>query len=427
MPGLPAYQQGLFRHSALLFVATQTNNVATLLFQVLMMRLLSVREYGVLATMLTLVLLVAIPIESLRSVVAHRVALWHRAEAFGLIQRFLMQWAFLLLAAGVLIGGGGTLLSSSAAHLLQLDASVPVILTVWVIALSLFKPYFTGALQGMQVFGWMAFQAQTWGVARLICAFGLSYGMGRTAEMGIVAQGGGMMASVLVGVWAIRRTIPRRTAERAQVPCGALYFGLSLAVLSGYAVLMTADIVLVKIFFEPELAGVFAQAATIGRMVVFLPVPIAAALFPKVVSMGPATANDRRLLWKAMGYTTVLIVSAGLACTILARPIWWGFTGAWPDQTTLSLLRWVVWAMAPLGMTFLLLNFELAQSRFRAPASLLVLAVCYIGLVSVWHESLFHILYILSALNITSLLIMIGDVAATSLRERKRATVRMQR
>jgi hypothetical protein len=92
------------------------------------------------------------------------------------------------------------------------------------------------------------------------------------------------------------------------------------------------------------------------------------------------------------------------------RPIWWVFTGEAPDATTLTLARWLIWAMAPLGLTFLLVNFEIAQRRFKAPLLLLLLAVAYVTGVYIWHSALQQVLAVLTSVSVLALLLLLGDI-----------------
>lgn len=401
------YQDGLLRHSMLLLMATQIGNVCNFLFQMLMMRRLSAVEYGILASMLSLILITSTPLEALRTAVAHQTALLSRSGQADAIAHFLAHWARLLGGVAVVTVVAGIAVSVPVAHFFHLPSASPVILTVFIVAGSLFMPYFMGGLQGMQAFVWMAAHGQVWGVVRYFAALLLVYMISRTAMIGLSAHAVGVLASILFGMIAFRVVLRADKAASAIPFRGGHYFLMSLFVLTGFAILMNADVALVKRFFSPEEAGVFAKAATISRSIVFLPVPIAAAMFPKVVSSGLSTLTDRGILLRAVLFTTALIVVSATICTVAADLLWRVFTGEYPDTETRFLLRWIFWAMAPLGLTFLLMNFEIAQRRFRAPAMLVLLAIVYVAGVALWHDTLAQVLTVLTCVNVTSLLVMI--------------------
>lgn len=410
MQPAPKWQEGLFRHSLILLVATQIGNGANLLFQLLMNRRLPDVEYGILATMLSAILILGTPLEALRTAIAHQVSLLIRGGHGGAIKAFLTRWFRVLGGAALIVMMVGLLGSNVLADFFQLPGPAPVRVAAIVMALTLFMSLFAGALQGVQSFGWLAAHGQVWGLTRLLMAALLLYVVKETALMGLLAQGAGVMASIVFGFIALRPIFRRHPEPVTLAISGWSYFLMSFFVLSGYAVLMNADVMLVKRFFDPAEAGLFARAATIGRSIVFLPLPIAGAMFPKVVSTGLASAGDRRVLLKAVAFTALLIIGSATACTLGASYIWHIFTGEFPNPTALLTVRWIIWAMAPLGLTFLLMNFELAQSRFRAASLLVLLAVAYVVAVSVWHETIFHVLTVLTLVSVTSVLVSLGGV-----------------
>lgn len=406
-----AHQAGLLRHSILMLFATQFGNVATMLFQILMMRQLSRVEYGMLASMLSLVLITGTPLEALRTAVAHQTALLVRLGQGGALRAFLLHWArSLMIAAGVIVvigwlGRGGI------SSLLQLPLPGLVVMTGFIVAGSLFIPYLQGALQGGQSFVWMAVHGQVWGVVRFLVGALLIWilsvrSLPATAMTALSAQMIAVLASVLVGGVAVMRLVRRQSFSPELPFAGWSYFLFSLAVLIGYAVLMNADVALVKVFFDPEQAGTFAQAATIGRSIVFLPVPIAAVMFPKVVSVGQSTAGDRHVLLKALLFTAALIGLAGFVCTVWTSQVWWIFTGESQNPTGIGLVRGLIWALSPLGLTFLLMNFELAQRRFGAPLLLLPLAAAYVIGVAIWHDRYAQVLGVMATVNVSSMILM---------------------
>ena len=187
---------------------------------------------------------------------------------------------------------------------------------------------------------------------------------------------------------------------------GGAYFVKSLLVLAGYAVLANADICIVKHYFSPYEAGLFARGATIARAIVFLTMPITIAMFPKVVSAGSVSENTRKLFVRAIGYAAGLILAACVGCTLLAGPIWFFFVGEWPSDASLGLLRMILWAMAPLGLTYLMLNFEMAQRRFQWLWMVIVCALAYVGSVIIWHDTVTQVVTVMAVVNVATLVIM---------------------
>jgi len=164
-----------------------------------------------------------------------------------------------------------------------------------------------------------------------------------------------------------------------------------------------ADLLLVKYYFSPEQAGVFSKAAMVARMVFFLPGPVCSAMFPKVTSGGESSTATTRTLYKAMIVTGLIVASMGLV--FLAFP---GFIlkilvkEAQPGQ--IEILRGMVLALTPLTMVMVLLNYELAQRRFRIMIPLFICAAGYLLGVANWHETLLQVVSALGAASVAALL-----------------------
>ncbi len=405
-----AYQTGLFRHSLLLLFATQIGGAANLLFQMVMMRSLTTEEYGVLATMLSLILVFVMPLEALRTTVAHQAGLVARMNRPGNIRRLVRRWAYYLLGPSALIlvlgwGGGAAL-----ADFFQMPSAMPVLATAVIIAGVPFMQMCVGALQGMQAFVWMSLVGQGWGLIRLVVGVAFVTLVARSATAGLSAHALGVGVAVAAGLMGLRRLLKGMPAGDEMDFGGMRYFLMSLLILSGYAVLSYADVMLVKRFFDPAEAGLFAKAATMGRTIIFITVPIAMAMFPKVISTGLTSITDRRVFKRALLMAVLLVAATALAVSVLAQYIWLVFTGDRPDEEAVFLIRAVVWAMAPLGVTLLLVNFELAQRRFHIAGLLPGLAVLYIVGVNIWHDTLLQVVAVLAVISVSSLILLGVDV-----------------
>ncbi len=380
----------LLQHSILMLAATQAGNLANMLFQILMNHRLSNTEYGALAAMLGLINITATPLDALRTAAAHfsaRLRLKGDSPAVTLMVR---AWLRKLLwpAAGIL--ALGCTAGPWIADYLQLPSGSVAAGAAVVMAFLIFVPPLSGGLQGLEAFGWYASVAPTWGIARLVFGAILTAWVSATALMGLAAQAIATLFSAAVAAAGLWRVLPRPAP--ALPPAGSAgargYLMGALGVLLGFAVMMNGDVVLAKIFFPPEIAGMFARAANIARAVVFLPMPIALAMFPKVVDAGPATtANNRRTLQSAFLYTLVLVTASVAVCSLAAGLLWRLFTGVAGTAEELRMMRRLAWALAPLGPAYLLLNYELARKCFRAAGWLALIAAAYIGAAVLFHRT----------------------------------------
>jgi len=399
--------EGLLRHSFLLMAATQVANVSNLLFQMVMGRALTEVQYGILSSMLGVVLVVATPMEAVRTAFAHFAARLAAEGRLGDVRALVWRWVRGLTAFGVPLAVAGLVFSGPIAHFFRLETRAPVIITSIMIGGCPYLPIFAGALQGIQRFGWMAISQHGWSVVRLLAGSGLVLAVARTAEWGLVGQTLGVCASLGMGIWGLHRAIGPVPATGEPTRGVKTYFFWSLLILGGFAVLMNADIIMVKHYFEPREAGLFARAGTIGRSIIFLPMPIALAMFPKVASHGAVSEHNWKTLLKAVVLAGVLIAVAMAGFTLLAKfALLLLFNDRAPGDDMVRLVRCVMWAMSPLSMVFLLMNFELARHRFRQAVLLLPCAVAYVLGVARWHGSVLQVAAVLATVNVTAVVLL---------------------
>lgn len=401
----PKIEGKLIRHSALLLVTTGVANVANVAFHMLMGRSLTGDEYSILAAMLNMLLILATPLDALRNAMAHFAARAHRAGDPALARAIAARWSArvaLLAVPGMLVLW---LLHRHIAGFFHLQAPGPVLLVVYFLPAFMLLPVVAGVLQGLQRFWWFAAALHGPGPVRLALGWAFVAFLAPTAYHAVLSHSLAMLYGVLVaafGVWWITRSAGARVpATRGIGP----YFLKAMYLLAGYGILMNCDVILVR-HYHPEAAGAFAWAATIGRSVVFLPMPIAMALFPKVVTAGGTTRHSRILVLQALGMV-VAMIGAGVAVSViwpwLPLRILYGVTDPTPEL--LHLVRMVMLAMSPLGISYLLLHFEMAQHRFETVPWLLALAVAYLGGVALWHHSVLAIVAVLGTVATASALL----------------------
>ena len=411
-------QEGLLRHSILLMAATQVGNVANLLFHVVMGRKLEPTEYGILTAMLGIVLIIATPMDALRMAMAHYSALLAQEGRSGAVTHLVRRWSRNLAIPAVLVLVVGILASPWISGFFHLDNPMPVVLTCFILGSVLLLPILAGALLGLQSFIWMSVCSQAWGVVRLVVSAVLVSVAGAYAEWGIAAHALGAGVSVAFGIWGLRWNLKSVPPLDEHLTGVTRYCTQSMLILAGFAILMNADVVMVKHFFpDAQQVGLFARAATIGRTMVFITMPIALAMFPKVASAGSIEAHNWKTLMSAIVYVVTILGGAALACSVYAWiPLRILYNDRTPDAEMIRLVRRVVCAMAPMGLTYLLMNFQMAQRRFKPAYLLLACAAGYVVGVALFHQTVWQVVAVLGLASTLSSVVLIAGLPWRSTR-----------
>ena len=391
-PGME--QDRLFRHSLLLMSGAQIVNLCNLLFQVATMRMLEPADYGTMAAMIGLFMMVSIPLGSFAGTATHFSAGFIMDGYPGRVKSMLRQINRDVSIAVVILAGSAVFVSPWIVSFLKLDSSLPFLVTVVGLCFGLYRPVYDGALTGAQAFVWSALVGISWGVAR----FGLAVifmAIGWRAEGALAANSVSFLIALIVGIWGLKRVLGPVAAEPHRVKGIYPYFLRYMLAMLGYAVLVSADVFLVKHFFDPDPAGRFGVAAMAGRLIIFLPQPIAGVMFPKVVSAGDASERTGRTLVKAVMLVGLIVVAAAVFCTLF--PVWtlWVLSGDRLPELA-PVFRAIVWAFCPISILFVLVNFELAQRRFVVAIPLLLCAAGYVTGVYLWHSSFLQVVTVLA-------------------------------
>jgi glycosyltransferase involved in cell wall biosynthesis/O-antigen/teichoic acid export membrane protein len=391
----------LLTHSLMLFIGAQFGNVCNLLFQVAMMRMLKPADFGVFSALLGVLMVVGAPLGALGGTITHFTAHFTARQDQNKIKAMMLGVGRDLLIPSALMIVAVAVWQKQGMEFLRLETAGPMYFAVAIIVIGFLAAVPSAVLTGVQAFEWAATVGNSWAVIRLVAGVllvwaGLGVAGGLTAHLvGVMAGGAGALLIV--------RSILGRGWPKAERPVGLYrYLGGYMGAFAAYGLLSNADVVLVKHYFTADQAGLFAKAAMVARIVFFLPAPVAAAMFPKVTSVGESSQASRRTLFKALVLAGGIVGSVGVVCVAVPGLILRILAGGvQPGQV--AVVRGMVVALAPLTLVMLLLNYEVAQRRFRITIPLVLCAAGYMVGVMRWHETPLQIVMVLGVTSISAL------------------------
>jgi peptidoglycan biosynthesis protein MviN/MurJ (putative lipid II flippase) len=101
----------------------------------------------------------------------------------------------------------------------------------------------------------------------------------------------------------------------------------------------------------------------------------------------------------------IIAAAAGVGSLVPQLPLW--IFGIPRSESTLALLRYMLWAMSPLSLAYIVMNYHMAQSRFKVLFLLPVCAVFYLAGAAIWHASVFQIVAVMAACNLAGLAVLL--------------------
>ncbi len=253
--------------------------------------------------------------------------------------------------------------------------------TLVLLLVSLWAPLFGGLLQGRQDFFWMGWASILGGGARLIGAVFLVMALGLGAA--------GMMAGAFIGIALGTLIAIWRTRDLWCIPAepfhGKSVLRQVLPLLFGFGAcqfMFTSDTMFATSFFNGEQMKPYVVAGTLSRALLWLVMPMASVMFPKLVQ-SRVKAEKTNLFGLVVLGTAVLSVCGALGLWLVGPWVVRFVAHAGDVAGTMALIPWYAGAMVPLALANVLVNDLLARSRFGVVPFMVLLAVAY-GLTLPW-------------------------------------------
>jgi O-antigen/teichoic acid export membrane protein len=411
---------GLFKSSGALFFAMMACNVINYAFHALASRWLGPADYGALVSMLALLTLLAIPGQTVQTVVARHIAVEEsrgdRVRSVLLMRRLLFHLS-LAGAAGALFFGLG---SFELSRFFQIASPLPVAIVGATIVVMLAISLARGWLQGLQKFGALGQNLMADALVRLGAGAALmALGWSVSGALAATALSGSMAFALALFFLPAMKTKPEAPplarSEWAPVYRDAVPVA---GFLSAFMALSSVDVMWVKHFFPPADAGHYGAASMVGKAFVFAGVSMAQVLFPKASASHAQDENPLHLLGKSLG-VTALVLLAGLMVVNAAAPslVRLLFGAAYVTPDTLRLVKGFGLALSPLALAYIFLQYHLAVRHTRFLGWLAADVIVFAGLVWWVHPTLESVLWI-AGINHTVLLAALGLATPRRVKER---------
>jgi len=392
----------LLQKGNLVFMVVSTGvNGLNLIHNVLMGRLLSPADYSQLTFIITLQLLIGLLPTILQTIVARFTARYHAQDDPSLMDAIRQRMGRIGWIAGILIGVVLLVLSPLMVTIFQLN-SIGLLLPVII-----FVPFFVrmgvdrGLLQGIEGYFWLssAYLSEAvirLGVGVLLCYVLLS--VGRSLDGAIWGLAQSMIVTWFISWLAIRHFINHKKISEAKQVNDQQQEWIHLGWITGLALIgqmmiTNSDFLLVKNFFSPEDAGLYAAVSVLGRIVYFGALPLTIVLVPLIARRQALNIPTRPIL--------VLLVGGGIGvCSLLIlialifAPNVLGLLYGDVYVGAADLLAPYALAASLYTLTNLVITYQLALGRGGETWLPIIAGVAQIVLVVLFHDSLIQVITI---------------------------------
>lgn len=371
------------RQTGVLLLAIGVLTASNYVFHVAISRLLGPSQYGALAALLAVMMVLSVPFGVLQTVVAQRTASLRAHDRPDEIGSF----------AAVTLGGVLPIALAAGVAALVMAPLLGIFLDVSFASSSLLAPYVVfgtlgaiplGVLQGGMRFGGFAVLVLSGVAIRLGTGVGLvELGLGVFGAM--LASSLAAAASLALGLWliAIRRDWLTRTRRSLESVRGG--FGPALVGLLSFWLLAQADIALARHYLPPDEAGFYSSAGLLARALLFMPGAVAIVAFPRFVEARQRGDDSFRWLRTSLIAGSALMLAA-LPILVLFRDFIVELAFGEQFANAADLMPLLCAAMAALALVGLLVYFHIAMGSHAYVITLAGLAF-EVVLVAFFHES----------------------------------------
>ncbi len=293
----------LVKGSFILIVMLVIFNILNYIFQISMANLLSPAEFGIFATLMSIVYIFSIPTETVQTITSKYISKFNKTESLGKFKDVLFRGVkksiWLSIIAFVLFLGIGFFLSPK----LRINFSLFVLTGI-----TLFSFFTTsvqrGVLQGRKKFsllGWsLVFESLIkviMAILFVIIGFKIYGAMG-----GLVVA---TFSSVLIGFLMLKDVLK---AKKESVDFKGIYVENlpSLIAITSIVLIYSLDIIFARAFFSPEFAGYYALVSLVGKVIFFISSSISKAMFP-ISSEEFESGNRTEGIFKKSALIVVLV------------------------------------------------------------------------------------------------------------------------
>jgi len=246
--------------------------------------------------------------------------------------------------------------------------------TLLLLLFSLWVPLFSGVLQGRQDFFWLGWSTILGGVGRFAGAvfLVLALSLGSAGMMAGALMGVGLSAAVAIwrtrDLWSL--AVERFDGKNLLRQVLPLVFGFGAC-----QFMFTSDTMFAKAYFSDDEIAPYVAAGTLSRALLWLVMPLAAVMFPKIVHASARSEKSNLFGIVVLG-TAVLAICGGLGLWLVG-PLVIKLVYKSTYLGAATLIPWYAGAMVPLAMANVLVNDLLARARFGVVPWMVLLAAAY--------------------------------------------------
>jgi O-antigen/teichoic acid export membrane protein len=161
-----------------------------------------------------------------------------------------------------------------------------------------------------------------------------------------------------------------------------------------FYILISFDLVLVKHFFNELVAGQYSAAATMGKIVIFIPGAVGLVMFPKVAEYHKKNLDSIHILKRSL-FITLILCGGVTICYFLFPNFLIRVMFGKIYENSAYLIKFFGVAMTFFALNNILIMYNLSIEKFKFIFPTIFFTILQIILIYFFHGSLLHVILIL--------------------------------
>ena len=378
----------------IVFAGSSFVNLFNLLYQLVIAHKLSSAEFAAVNSLLSIFMIISAPLFTVRMAVVKYCSEFNTHKQFSKIRYLLSEFfkrSAVLSALTLIIF---LFLSRPLVSVLKLPSASSGYILAILLALAWFVPVSLGALQGLELFGWLSSSSVAMGALKLILVFFL-------IQFGFKIEGalGALLLSILLGLaiaYLPLKKFFKLKVEKENINYKEIINFLFPVAISYFCFmsLVNFDMVLVRYYFSSGNSGLYSLAQMVGKIFLFLPVAVSLVMFPRTSGLNARNKDTLLVLKKSLKYVLSLCVFAVTFYNFFPGFVLKLLTGkAYLESIILG--RFFSISMSFFALSYLLILYFLSVRDFRFTKSLVVLTLMQFLAITLFHNNLYQVQSIL--------------------------------
>ena len=306
-------QHELISGTFYIFIGSITGNFLAFLLNLFLARSLSYADYAIFASLLSVITLAAIPAGSINTVIVKFATDFFVKQQSNMLKSLYLLFFKFVLGLSVFIIFLFFILATPFKNYLHIDNIWYVIVSGFVISSFYLNTLNTAFLQSLLKFKFMAFINIFGSLLKLIVGVILVI-LGYRVFGGLGALFSMTLGMYLAAYFPLAKIIKEKSSDKKislntkQMFSYAVPTFVTVLFLTSFT---STDVILVKHFFNPHIAGFYAGLSLIGKVIFYFTAPIPAVMFPLLVKRHATGKNFVNLFYLAL----ILVILPSVALT----------------------------------------------------------------------------------------------------------------